>query len=193
MICSCKYGWAPPTCASAMPILPICNPALPNVTWPNCQFCIPGAAPYPAPGNGCFNFGTCSVKPLSSINATAAAFSPPGTEFPICTCPPGWLAPMCAITLYQYFGKDSVYSIKFFYMCVFIVVLALSLFLQYQHLLPPESGERTKFQVRQMIGLGMVSISLLFIILYWAMNTFGVLLGGYNYAWMFFQDLLLFW
>ncbi len=74
---------APPQCAVAAPVRPICD----NATRPPaCQYCIPGTA------TGCGNGGLCFLVPLSPSSTV-----PPNSTLPVCGCSHAWAPPQCLL------------------------------------------------------------------------------------------------
>ena len=77
-----RHAQAPPQCAFAAPLKPICNG---SATPPACQYCIPGS------NEGCQHAGTCYLLPVSGLGI------PPNTSIPFCGCTYEWAVPQCAV------------------------------------------------------------------------------------------------
>lgn len=76
-VCGCPYGWAPPTCLGVAPPLRLCDPTNPADVPPACEYCRSGQSPG---GNGCMNWGFCSLQ-----NTTAPGAAPT-SQVPACVC-----------------------------------------------------------------------------------------------------------
>jgi hypothetical protein len=145
-VCGCPYGFAPPSCFRAAPVLRFCNASDPTDLPPACQFCDPNVPNQPNGNNGCVDYGFCTLQSQSGPGI------PPNFQLPICLCQPGLTPPQCAVPFLTALGRPDLILGRFGFGTGYLICLVLAVIVIAQHVYYAYNYKLTRTNLSKLVG-----------------------------------------